>query len=365
MKSIEKNHIWSRFSNWFLRHRKAILIIGGIIIFLAALAVTCVFFIFNTAGTKKEETPKTQIPKVVEPIKYYAPLSGRLTGSEALIIRPVTGMMIENSPEARPQSGLKNSGVVFEAIAEGGITRFLVLYQSETPQLIGPVRSVRMYYISWAAAFDASIGHVGGNMDALAEIRNGNYRDIDQFFNSEAYWRSEDRYAPHNMYTGFTQLDALNAEKGYTSSTFTGFKRIDAVPSATLTASNINVEISSYLFNSSYVYNTTTNTYDRFQAGEAHLDREDGQISPNCVIAMFVDEATIENGDGFVQSIGTVGTGRAVIFQNGVATEAIWAKSSDTSQITFKDSTGIDIPLVRGQTWITAVPNVDGSVTWN
>ena len=361
MNSIYKKHIWSNFISWVSKHRKIILIISGIVVILVAGAITA-FLILSKKPTENASQPVVQLPKV-EPIKYYSPLTGKLVENEAATKQAVTGIMIENSPDARPQSGLKDSGVVFEAIAEGGITRFLVLYQQEKPQLIGPVRSVRPYYISWAAAFNASIAHVGGSDEALAEVRNGNYRDIDQFFNSNTYWRSTDRYAPHNVYTSFERLDALNKEKGYTSSTFTGFSRIDGIPNEVPNATSINIEISSPLFNSSYVYDAITNTYARYQAGEAHIDRELGQISPSVVVAMRVNETTLP-GYGSHQDITTVGSGDVVIFQNGIATEGTWHKTSKTNQITFTDKLGVDIPLIRGQTWIAAVPNDAGSVTW-
>jgi hypothetical protein len=362
MISIDKKNIFTQFYNWFLRHRKLIIIINASLIFVVATILTVLFLLHRE--TKAPEVSQVAPVIKVEPIKYYSPLTGALVDNEEATKQAVTAIMIENSPDARPQSGVKNSGVVFEAIAEGGITRFLILYQSEKPQLIGPVRSVRMYYVDWLAAFNASVAHIGGSAAALDEVRNGNYRDIDQFFNSQAYWRSDDRYAPHNVYTSFEKLDALNAEKGFTTSTFTGFSRVDGVAATSITASNINVEISSYLFNSSYVYDATTNTYARYQAGEAHIDREAGQIAPSVVIAMYVDESTTLE-DGNRENITTIGTGRAIIFQNGTATEGIWTKNSKTEQIKFTDVAGVEIPLVRGQTWITAVPNGQGDVTWN
>ncbi|MEI6054176.1 MAG: DUF3048 domain-containing protein [Candidatus Saccharibacteria bacterium] len=364
MKSIEKKHIWRRFTNWISVNRKKVLIIGGIVLVLAAAAVTVIILFLKPAAQTEQSNANIQIPIVVEPIKYYSKLTGSLVPTEAATKQAVTAIMIENSPDARPQSGLKNSGVVFEAIAEGGITRFLVLYQSEKPQLIGPVRSIRMYYVDWLAAFNASVAHIGGSAAALTEVRGGDYRDIDQFFNSQAYWRASDRYAPHNVYTSFAKLDELNLSRGYTESSFTGFSRTDSTPVVTPDASSIEVHVSSSLFDSSYVYNPTTNNYDRYQAGELHTDREEGNITPSVVIAMYVDEETIFE-DGYRQSIKTIGTGNAVIFQNGTAIEGTWTKNSKTSQITFTDSTGADIPLVRGQTWITAVPNEGGSVTWS
>jgi len=363
MEEIKKPKLWTRLRKFVSKHRKAVIISSAVFLVICAGAITAYVLFSKKPVVVEKPKVATKVVPVVIPIKYYSPLTGVLVADEAVTKQAVTGVMIENSPEARPQSGIKDSGVVFEAIAEGGITRFLVLYQGQKPQLIGPVRSVRPYYIAWAAAFDASIAHVGGSDDALAEIRNGNYRDIDQFFNSGSYWRSSDRYAPHNVYTSFEKIDALNAAKGYTTSSFTGFTRIDGKTSTTLDATNINVTISSALFNSSYAYDATTNTYARSQAGEAHLDRELGQISPSVVIAMRVDE--LNTGDyKNHENITTVGSGNATIFQNGTATNVTWTKNSKTEQIKFTDAVGADVPLIRGQTWLVAVPNNGGDVTW-
>lgn len=346
------------------RKHRILLIMGGVLLVLAIGAGTVWFLWLREPKTipKKSATAKV-VKKVTTPTKYYSPLTGLEISSQAAENAPVTGVMIENSPDARPQSGLKDSGVVFEAIAEGGITRFLVLYQQEKPQLIGPVRSLRIYDIDWADGFNASISHIGGSAAALAEVRNGNYRDLDDFLYPNYYWRSTDRYAPHNVYTSFAKLDALNAAKGYTSSNFTGFTRTDSKASSSPNATQISVTISSSLYNSTYAYDKTTNTYARSQGGEAHIDRESGQITPSVVVVMYVDESTVWQ-DGYRQQITTIGSGKAVVFQNGTATEATWTKSSQTNQIKFTDAAGKDIPLVRGQTWITAVPNNGGGVSW-
>lgn len=351
--------------SWFKRHKKLTIILAVAGVLLIAGGTAGALLLFN----QKTEPPVTVVPKPQpepepEPPKYYSPLTGALVDSEAVTTQPVTGIMIENSPDARPQSGLKNSGVVFEAIAEGGITRFLVLYQEQKPQLIGPVRSLRMYYVDWYAPFNASIAHVGGSAAALAEVRNGSYRDIDQFFNSRSYWRATDRYAPHNVYTSFERLDALNTAKGYTSSTFPGFSRKDSTAAATPAATGIDVKISSALYNSHYNYNAETNTYDRSLGGVAHLDREDGLISPRVVIVLKVQETTVFE-DGYRESINAIGSGGAVIFQDGTVQEVTWSKKSRAEQITFTDAGGNDVPLARGQTWITAVPeNKGGRVSW-
>lgn len=352
------------FKAWVKDHKKLFILLVAVGVILLAGAGVGAYYLLNQKPAEVAQVPEPTPEPEPEPVHYYSPLTGNEVKTEATTKQAVTAVMIENSPDARPQSGLKQAGVVFEAIAEGGITRFLVLYQEQKPALIGPVRSVRMYYVDWVAAFDASVAHVGGSAKALKELRNGKYRDIDQFFNSASYWRATDRYAPHNVYTNFTRLDALNARKGYKTSDFTGFTRTDSEPAAKPTATKINVKISSALFNSSYTYDAKTNTYKRSQAGQPHKDREDGQIQPRVVVVLKVTESTVFE-DGYRESINAIGKGKAVIFQNGTAKEVNWQKKSRSAQLSFTDADGKDVPLARGQTWITAVPqNKGGNVTW-
>lgn len=352
---------------WLKSHRPAVIaMIGGVLILTAAGTA---YAILSQPLTKVDTTPAVVKKKVVPPVKYYSLLNGIEIANQAAQKSPVTAIMIENSPEARPQSGLAQAEVVYEAIAEGGITRFLALYQQHKPQLIGPVRSVRPYYVDWLAPYQPSVAHVGGSAAALAEVRNGNYRDIDQFFNGAYYWRSTDRYAPHNVYTSFEKLDALNAKKGYTSSEFTTFARADSTPATASApvpvrdATSVDVTISSALFNSHYDYDATTNTYKRSQGGAPHLDREEGQIAPSSIVAMKVNMSLIME-DGYREAIATSGSGEAYVFQNGTVQAVTWQKADHSSPLRLIGADGKDISLVRGQTWIAAIPNSGGGVAW-
>ena len=351
----------ARIARWYRFHKVTTLLVAATVLISGAGATT--FFLLNqqhpTAPAAAPSAPRPQPPK---PVVYYSELTGMPVPSQAAATQAVTAIMIENSPDARPQSGLKQAGMVYEAIAEGGITRFLTLHQEDKPQLIGPVRSIRPYYIDWLTPYQASVAHVGGSPDALARVRNGSYRDIDQFFNSNYYWRATDRYAPHNVYTSFTKLDALNQSKGYTSSIFKGFSRTDAAPAATPTATSIAINFSGPWYNTTYTYDKASNSYLRSEGGAPHMDREDGQLAPHVVIAMKVDENL--DADGYHEDITAIGSGEAVIFQNGTATTVTWHKPDAATGITFTDASGKDVPLVRGQTWIAAIPNGKGSVSW-
>lgn len=343
------------------RHRlAAILICGVLLIFIGCAAAF--YLTYQPPVVSTDHTPIAR-KKKAEPVKYYSQLNGVEVADEATVTKPVTAVMIENSPDSRPQSGIKQAEVVYEAVAEGGITRFLCLYQQNKPGLVGPVRSLRMYYVDWLAPYQASVAHVGGSAAALAEIRNGSYRDIDQFFNAGSYWRTRDRYAPHNVYTNFEKLDALNAAKGYNNSQFSGQARADGKASEQPNATSVDLNFSSAWYNTHYDYDAGSNTYARSIGGAASNDREEGRIAPSVVIAMRVDETTVRE-DGWRQSIVTVGSGVANIFQNGTAIEATWRKVSRSEPIRFFGADGQEIALNRGQTWIGAVANNGGNVAW-
>lgn len=362
MREGKLHRLWTKFHDWTRLHPVAIYVIAGVgVVFAASIAA----FVLLYQKPEPVEAPKpaavTKEPAAEAP-KFYSTLTGAPVKDEAATKQAATAIMIENSPDARPQSGIKPAGVVYEAIAEGGITRFLAVYQQDKPQLIGPVRSVRLYYVQWAAPYQASIAHIGGSKFGLNEVRNGKYRDIDQFFNASTYWRARDRYAPHNVYTSFTKLDELNNKKNFKTSDIKPFSRKEAEKKDP-TATKIDVKISGPTYNSSYLYDPPTNTYKRFQAGAPHNDREAGQITPTNVVVMNVEMKLVME-DGYREQITTTGSGKVTIFRDGAVTTGKWSKKGVNDQITFADEKGDDIPLNRGQTWITAIPNGKGSVTW-
>jgi hypothetical protein len=357
---------WHKIRAWIHTHPQRTYAIVGFCVIVLAFIAAAVVYVFAVPANKPIHISVTKkpVPKTIPPVVYYSPLTGVKVPDEATTKLPVTGIMIENSPDARPQSGLKQAGIVYEAIAEGGITRFLALYQEAKPQLIGPVRSLRMYYLDWAAGYQASITHFGGSAASLTEVGNGSYRNLDLMAaGGQYYWRATDRYAPHNVYTTFAKLDALNTKKGYATSTFTPWPRQDGKPSATPNATSIDIHISGPLYDSHYAYDATTNTYLRNVDGKPSTDREDGQIAPTVVVAMKVDMSTVLQ-DGYREDIGTTGSGQATIFQDGIATNATWHKNGRMDPLTFTDVAGKEISLDRGQTWVVAVPNSNGSISW-
>ncbi|HSX18243.1 MAG TPA: DUF3048 domain-containing protein [Candidatus Saccharimonadales bacterium] len=350
-----------RLKGWW-RHigenRRFAIVSAALLIFITGAIV---YFYFTRPSSQTSIAITKHAKKPPAPTTLASPLTGVQVAPE-LASRPVTGIMIENSLDARPQSGIEQAGVIFEAIAEGGITRFLTLYQDAQPQYIGPVRSLRPYYIDWATPFDASIAHVGGSPEALAQIRSGG-KDLDQFFNSGSYWRQSTRAAPHNVYTSFERMDALNKIKGYTSSHFTSWPRKADKPIAVPTAKSIDVNIASFYFNSHYDYDASTNSYFRFEGGAPHKtitsssDANAQQLHPKVLIALVMPYSI--EADGQHSAYSTYGNGVAYVFEDGGVTQGLWTKANRADQFKFTDASGAPVKLNAGQTWVVPVARAD------
>ncbi len=339
-----------------LSKKQKIILIVVLLLFLGGGTAAALVLTRKEAPQQKAAAP-AETPAPPKPETEASKLTGVQVKPE-LNKRPVTGIMIENSPDARPQSGLKDAGVVFEAIAEGGITRFLTLFQESQPDYIGPVRSVRPYYLDWLQGFDAAVAHVGGSSDGLAKIRTDGVKDLDQSANAGAFWRVSNRYAPHNMYTSMAKLDELQQKKGFTSSNFQGFPRKDDQPAATPTARTIDLNISGFLYNPRYDYDQPSNSYKRSEAGKPHIDEKSGAIiQPKVVVVPVITYGIAANRVNSVY--GTIGSGKVFVFQDGGMTEGTWEKTSSKSQITFKDASGNPIKLNAGQTWVSVVGSAD------
>lgn len=280
--------------------------------------------------------------------------------------RHALGVIIENHPESRPQFGLADAAVVYEAKAEGGITRFLAIYGPKAPEKVGPVRSARTYYLDWCLEYDCFLAHVGGNIDALDLIPKIGIKDLDQFrYGTSKYGKTYYRVpkkgvaTEHTMYADPAKLyEIANTNSwpmtgGHPS---VNFKR-EAATDERPTSQQIDITISSRQFNTAWTYDPATNTYARTMGGAAHTDGATGEQIKSKVI--IIQEAASQpivtriNEQGLKMT--TVGTGKAKIFQDGKATEGTWKKASQKERTIFMDEQGNEIRYNPGQRWITVV----------
>ena len=306
---------------------------------------------------------------------YYSPLTGLETKNKDIATAEAACIMIENSTDARPQSGLNAAGVVYEAIAEGGITRFMAIYKDELPAWVGPIRSARQTFVQLARPYNCGYVHVGGATNAVNTLNSSGYRNLDGGWVEGQYvFRTDDRYAPHNVYTDASHLKEWSNNKGWRESKFTGFKRIK--PDTLIEPTERNATTITVImagddsYNVRWTYNVGTNKYSRAHiAGGAHMDRaknnQQSQITTDIVITMKTSTvARPQAKAGFYDHVVT-GSGEAYVFQNGTVQKATWRRANDTDELKFFSDNNTEIELNRGHTWISIYNNTaGGSVSW-
>ena len=342
---------------------------GRLITLIVIFAIVLIgLVIYGIVAMRKPGTAPTATTKE-EVTKVTAPLDGVMTTSDVAQRHPLA-IVVENHPDARPQVGLDKASIVYEAIAEGGITRFMALYGTSEADKVGPVRSARTFFVDWVLGYNAWLGHVGGNMDALDQIKADKVLDLDQFANSGPYWREPKKglATEHTMYTTTAKLREQAAKNKL--STGNNFKvyafkddPVGAAKEALPAARKVAINFSTATYNVVYDYDKATNSYKRSMAGKPHNDQATGaQLNPKNVIVMTVERkstVTRINENGYTMT--TVGSGAAKIFLDGKTINGTWKKDSKTSREVFLDEAGKEITFNRGQFWICVIPP-EGSV---
>lgn len=293
------------------------------------------------------------VEEIIQPDKkYYSQLTG-VEVEEKVSEQPILGVMIENSEEARPQSGLDSAGMVFETVTEGGITRYLALYQENMPEEVGPVRSVRSAFVGWGMGFDVSFAHVGGSQAALDLIDQHQAKSMNEFFNGDSYYRRSDKEAPHDAYAKTKDLVALQLDKGHKTAKFDEIPRSSDAPSAQPTPTIISLVFSHSIFNVQFKYDGATNRYARSLAGAPHIDAATNQqiTVKNLIVIKMSGE-----------DISAIGSGEAQLYKDGAVQNIRWQQTDFKSRIKLLDAAGNEVALNRGDTWFSVLPGT-GSVT--
>lgn len=346
---------------------------------------------------EEEQTKLSQILSIdpSEPQDQECPLNGKYftkTEMQAWSDRRPLAVMIENSPDSRPHSGLSDADIVFEALAEGGVTRFMGMFYCGVQRydtVIAPVRSARTYFIDWASGFNYPLYvHVGGaNLpgpaDALGQLAEYGWNlenDLNQFsigyptFVRNANRIGRDVATEHTMETTSEALWEVAEDRDWTNiaperkygrttiggddwnETYKGWSFQDEVP-AVGTTTDISYEFwdgwSDYGVEWQYV--PETNTYKRLLAGEAHVDlNNDKQIeASNVIVLLTTEKGPIDELKHMLYT--TTGTGNALVFMNGDVVKATWTKKTRESELTFTDRKGEEIKFARGLTWISVL----------
>lgn len=283
--------------------------------------------------------------------------------------RPMA-VMINNHAEARPQKGLSQADLIYEAVAEGGISRFLAIFHSKIPQTVGPVRSARVYYIDWAKEYDAWYahwGHAQGNNEAnafarmqsifVSSIESGKACEYDESL--------VDRAIEHTLYCEPETLYEVAYElysdqpKAFRSITPWEFKDERIVPGSTDVASNISFNFWDLPeYSVEWKYNTQTNLYERYQDNQQQIDALNNQplTGANIIVAFMQERQLNDEKQHLIYE--DIGTGDALVFLDGRVEEAEWKRLAYADRTIFTSkATGEEIKFNRGQVWVEVVPD--------
>jgi hypothetical protein len=271
--------------------------------------------------------------------------------------RPIAVMLAED-PITRPLSGIGAADIVIEMpVITGSITRMMAVYQCETPEEIGSVRSARHDFIPLALGLDAIFAHWGGSHFAYDQLNKGIIDNVDAMKNPyNAYWQKSGIPMPHN---GFTSMDRLlNAAQklGYRlENKFAGYPHLKNPKPEIQTKAKLTIGYGNN-YRVYYMYDPETNTYKRWRADQREIDKNNGnQAEVSVVIAMRAESRMIEPPD--YNDVDVEGEGEARIYQNGEEIKGSWKKTGtySNSKLTFLGSDGKEIEFTPGKIWLEIV----------
>ena len=309
-----------------------------------------------TAALQPSATPASVVPT-------GAPGLARGT----LTQRPII-VMIDNHPDAYPQTGLDHAAVVFEALAEFGVTRFMAVYAPgitpDAPQ-IGPIRSTRAYFAQWALGFHALYAHAGGSPQGL-ELVEGTDQLINldalKNANSSYFSRDSERDAPHNLFSSSAELERAAKAIGVAdlAQPELGFLFKSDAPAAQRPAA----QQIGYFFiypddDAGWSYDPQTNGYLRLRRGKPARDAATNtQLWAKDVVVLEIKEAPLaDDPKGRIEQT-VVGSGRARVFMDGIEREVTWRKDASAAPLRFFDDNA-ETQLNAGPIWIVALPSLD------
>ena len=351
---------------------------------ISILLISIIFFIIvisnimsegktNVKDNKNTEPKTTNISTPQEPNLIRRKVDGVLVTKEESNNWPFA-VMIENSVDARPASGINDANVVYEALAEGSITRFLCIFSgSENVSKIGPVRSARPYYLDIADEYNSLFVHFGGSPEALDRLAKGYYNVTDLngiIYDGSYFWRDNNREAPHNAYISTDSINKYKSDTGkdkwfgdFSEWLFTDKKIDESIDKSNLaTANNAYVQYSDQttLYNVNWKYDSETDSYVRYyENNKLDKDSLNNKITAKNVIIQFASTLVIPNDDKLRKEVNLTEGGKAIMIRNGYFITGYWKKNSLINRTKFYTKiNGVEkeFEFNPGKTWVNIVP---------
>ncbi|MFE5293976.1 DUF3048 domain-containing protein [Isoptericola sp. NPDC056618] len=349
----------------------------GALVALALLATAACGVGEPAAPPTVTAAPDVSVPKAAppDPVKpkpepqpkpVLWPLNGRLTGTKKVPARPAVAVKIENSPAARPQSGLQQADIVWEQVVEGGISRYVAVYHSKLPGTVGPVRSVRPMDPAIVAPMRGILAYSGGQPPFIRAVGRAKVQSVTMDGGDPGFRRSGDRAAPHNVY-GSVNAFAKQATKSRATPPAAQFNYAAKVGQGTAATNDRKGRVADVRLSPAqrtvWRWTSKTKTYARFD-GSAPSVSSGSQLRARNVLLLSVTMKNTRYRDPSgapVPETQMVGRGKGVLLTRGKALSVTWSKKSTGRKLMLKTRGGDPVRLDPGNLWIELVPRGTGS----
>ncbi len=311
-------------------------------------------------GSKKDST----LPKITKKNSKTPTIESNLKIVDLNSKTRPYAVMINNLGVARPlQSGLQDAMIIYEMIVEGGLTRYMAVFQDQNTERIGSIRSARHYFLDYALENDAIYVHHGNSPQAAADFKTLNIDRI-SVDASKTGWRDKSLNVSteHTLFTSIAKLNngVGNKRKTRNKDFLLNYSEtpIDlSTKEGAIKANNIEITYSGSV-KTSYEYDESAQNYKRSVNGKAHTDYvTKKQYTFKNIITYQVSNTSLNDGSGKDrQTLDNIGSGEGYYITNGFAIPITWSKSSRSSQTVYKYKDGTEIDVNDGNTFIQIQP---------
>jgi hypothetical protein len=301
------------------------------------------------------------------PPPVYWPLTGLESGQVAA--HPALAVKIENSVDARPQTGLDSADMVWEEVVEGGITRYVAVFHSTLPPEIGPIRSVRPMDPAIAAPLGGLLAFSGGQRPFVAAVADARLQVVSHDAGSPGFYRLRSRSAPHNVYADpavlLAQADARHQAAPGPQFQFAAPGQVATAAAAGTPTNVVELKLSG-VSRPTWTWSQAAGAWLRSEGAEPAVGADGIPLRATNVVVLRV---SIDNDTGFSDPAGNpvpetrlVGWGEALLATGGRTVPVTWTKNAITSAVVLTGADGRPAQLAPGNTWVELVPTATGSV---
>lgn len=314
-------------------------------------------------------TPTAEESRTTPPEPEVGAIAWPLTGIpvDEVPARSSLAVKVENTSAARPQAGLEDADIVWETVVEFSVPRFIAVFHTNSPEKIGPIRSVRPMDAAIIAPMGGILAASGGQGGILRLVRDADSQLLTHDGGNAGFYRSSARSAPHNVYSSAADLWEQASKKRQTAPPEQFAFASDA---ASATAAAAGADTSSIALRMGqgrpvWQWDADSATWLRSEGSVPAVSEAGERLAAVNVVVLSVqpyNSGFRAQGRTPVPNLRLEGEeGTALVAQGGKTIEATWTKGDIADPIKLVDADGKPVLLAPGNTWVEMMPTNEGS----